>query len=159
MPNGFWGNIFKLKEMVLETLVDFSYSSDLFFRDYCLFTLLKESLVSKRTIPNQWRSNWLTTRPLTFYEQGISRLPNWWKKCILFRRLDKDKCVDLLYYWPKKPNNKIFVILFLKIYASKKSSVFQGFNFNIFINLKGADLMRRNFSYYNTLTVDFDNSD
>lgn len=76
----------KLEEMRWETLEHPPYSPDLSPCDYFLFAPLKESLGGKRFENNEeveeYVRNWLTTRPQTFYEEGIFKLPNRWQKCV-----------------------------------------------------------------------------
>ncbi|XP_026316211.1 histone-lysine N-methyltransferase SETMAR-like [Hyposmocoma kahamanoa] len=76
----------KLEELGWETLEHPPYSPDLSPCDYFLFAPLKESLGGKRFKSNddveKHVRDWLTTRPQSFYEEGIFKLPNRWQKCV-----------------------------------------------------------------------------
>jgi len=76
----------KLKEFHWETLEQPPYSPDLFPSDYHLFGPLKEALGGHRFQSDdgveEFVRNWAVTRPPTFYEEGIQKLPTRWQKCV-----------------------------------------------------------------------------
>ena len=76
----------KLAEMHWETLEQPPYSPDLAPSDFHLFGPLKEELGGQRFEDDEeveaFVLNWLTTRPRSFYEEGIKKLLIRWEKCV-----------------------------------------------------------------------------
>lgn len=77
----------KLVEMNWKTLDHPPYSPDLSPCDFHMFGPLKEALGGKRFETNDqvetFVRNWLDTRPTSFYENGMKKLPQRWEKCII----------------------------------------------------------------------------
>jgi histone-lysine N-methyltransferase SETMAR len=73
----------KLKEFHWETLEHPPYSLDLSPSDYHLFGPLKEALGRHRFQSDdgveEFVRNWAVTRPATFYEEGVQKLPTRWQ--------------------------------------------------------------------------------
>ena len=63
------------------------YSPDLSPWDFHMFGPLKEALGGKRFETNDqvetFLRNWLDTRPTSFYENGIEKLPKCQEKCVI----------------------------------------------------------------------------
>lgn len=76
----------KLEEMKWKPLDHPPYSPDLSPCDFHLFGPLKEALGGKRFEDDAgvegFVRNWLVTRPRSFYDEGIRKLPIRWTKCI-----------------------------------------------------------------------------
>ena len=76
------------------------YSPDLSPCDYFLFVLKKELLGGERFKNNdeveEYVRNWLMMRPQNFFfEQGMSKLPNSWQKCVECREKLKVSLVHI----------------------------------------------------------------
>jgi histone-lysine N-methyltransferase SETMAR len=77
----------KLEQLGWKTLEHSPYSPDLSLFDFHVFGPRKEALGGQRFnddagVEAHVRS-WLQTRPTTFYEDGISKLPTRCEKCVL----------------------------------------------------------------------------
>lgn len=76
----------KLTKMHWTTIEHAPYSPDLSPCDYHLFGPLKEALGGQQFQNNeevkQFVCNWLRTRPTSFYNKGIQKLPIRWQKCV-----------------------------------------------------------------------------
>lgn len=76
----------KLEDFFWETLEHPPYSPDLSPCDFHLFGPLKEALGGQRfdddAAVETFVRNWLDTRPPSFYEDGINKLPIRWEKCV-----------------------------------------------------------------------------
>jgi histone-lysine N-methyltransferase SETMAR len=77
----------KLEQLSCRTLEHPPYSPDLSPCDIHFFGPLKEALGGKRINDDAgveaYVRSWLQTRPTSFYEDGISKLPIRWEKCVL----------------------------------------------------------------------------
>jgi len=76
----------KLDQLGWETLEHPPYSPDLSPCDFHVFGPLKEALGGQRFNSDAeveaYVSNWLQTRPASFYVEGIGKLPIRWEKCV-----------------------------------------------------------------------------
>lgn len=76
----------KLEEMSWETLEHPPYSPDLSPCDFYMFGPLKDALGGQRFNDNAavevFVRNWLRTRPVSFYNDGMQKLPTRWEKCV-----------------------------------------------------------------------------
>lgn len=76
----------KLEQLGWETLEHPPYSPDLSPCDFHVFGPLKEALGGQRFDSDAeveaYVRNWLQTRPASFYEEGIGKLPIRWEKCV-----------------------------------------------------------------------------
>lgn len=76
----------KLEKMHWEILDHPPYSPDLSPCDFFLFAPMKQSLGGERFENNEdveeYVRNWLSTRPQTFFEEGMFKLSNRWQKCV-----------------------------------------------------------------------------
>lgn len=76
----------KLEEIHWTTLEHSPYSPDLSPCDYHISGSLKEALGGQRfdnnTAVEAFVRNWMETRPSSFYDNGIKKLPIRWEKCL-----------------------------------------------------------------------------
>jgi histone-lysine N-methyltransferase SETMAR len=77
----------KLEQLGWKTLERPPYSPDLSSCDFHVFCPLNEALGGQRFNDDAgveaYVCSWLQTRPTSFYEDGISKLPIRWEKCVL----------------------------------------------------------------------------
>jgi histone-lysine N-methyltransferase SETMAR len=77
----------KLEQLGWKTLEHPPYSPDLSPCDFHVFGPLSEALGGQRFNVDAgveaYVRSWLHTRPTSFYEDGISKLPIRWEKCVL----------------------------------------------------------------------------
>lgn len=75
-----------LRKLKWEVLPHPAYSPDLSPSDFHLFSPLKEFLSGHKFRDNDELittvQNWIRTQPKNFFENGIRKLPERWRKCI-----------------------------------------------------------------------------